>query len=174
MHYNLARKNDEQRALEMFRRLEQTSPSIREVFARIIVGLAERIRQEQKHRGDVVGLGADQLSNLMDTDRQRRYAELDPWLSRAFRAFALLNEMGRTIILFKLYEPIALVDLYCEVCKRSRSVPSTADIRRIIQTSMVDGSQDGYRLLETLLGPEALLFDAESQAQTHAPQTAGT
>ena len=107
----------------------------------------------------MIGLGATQLSTLMDPERQRHFAELDPWLSRAFRSYGLLNEMGRTIVLFKLYEPIALVDLYCEVCKRTNNSFSMSDIRRIIQTSMTEGHQDGMSLLEELLGSN---LDADS------------
>lgn len=132
-------------------------PISRTLFAQIIIGLSDKIRQEQRKRGEFVGIGPEKLQELYKALKKReKESNRDPVMDRAFKAFYLMNDLGQTALCFKLYEPVGLVELYGDVCERLGTEQSPDDITQIVVTSLREGGEEGHATLESLIGKDLL------------------
>jgi hypothetical protein len=134
-------------------RVYELPTELRRLFSALIIGLAERVRTEQRYRGELSQIGPDRLMAYLKAQRRNNWAQRDPELGKAVKAVYALNEPSQAALVDKMYEPVCLVGLYCDVCRQIGMRESPDDVRAIIETGFVHGGEEAEALLRSIFGP---------------------
>ncbi|MEB3244521.1 MAG: hypothetical protein VKJ06_00850 [Vampirovibrionales bacterium] len=152
-----------------FDRLNLLPKAFQAKFDGLIVAMVEQIRTDQRLRGEVIRLGADNILKLM-AESQSPLWEAGDGLTSAYRAVARLSPSGQAIIINRLKEPVDLILLYCTICAKTNIEPEATDAHEIMKASVNEGN--GLSVLEDIVGPDLLKACLQKQSEPEASKTA--
>jgi hypothetical protein len=140
----------------LFEQLATLDAPRQQLFERLMISLIDKIRSDQRLKGEIVRLGAENILRLMGENNSEDAWSNHETLGRAYRCAARLSPTGQQILLNALLEPVNLVSLYCDVCNKTGVEPVDDDVRAILEASFAEGALGGRQLLETLVGVDLL------------------
>jgi hypothetical protein len=140
----------------LFEALDTLDFERQQSFERIMIALIDKLRVDQRLKGEIVRLGAETIIRLMAEHNSDDIWVNHETLGRAYRSAVRLSPTGQNMLVNTLLEPVKLIHLYCDVCNKTGSEPLNDDIRAILEASFSEGAVGGHQLLESLVGPDLL------------------
>ncbi|MBX2859602.1 MAG: hypothetical protein KTR14_00075 [Vampirovibrio sp.] len=142
--------DEEPKCTEIIERMALMDSALQTVVGQLIIGIADKIRSQQKLSGSIKDVSAGALIAVMTSKDQRRWYDGNPLLQKAFKNFYSLNRVARTALSFKIHESVHLVQLYLDVCENQGQEYVMKDVKRIFDTSFKEGGEEGKTLIAKL------------------------
>ncbi|MEB3206556.1 MAG: hypothetical protein VKK59_04325 [Vampirovibrionales bacterium] len=148
--------NPQSTLVELFEALNMLDVERQKMFEAIMMSLMEKIRCQQRLKGEMVCLGADAIIRLMSDQNCDESWYNHEILGRCYRSAARLSPTSQTLLINTLIEPVRLVHIYCDVCQKTAFDIQLDDIRAILEASFSEGTLGGRQQLEFLVGSDLL------------------